>query len=111
MKHALLAASALVLASCTSTTPTDSATPAASAAPAPATATADIAAGQHVYQTYCVACHGGGDETAPVLDTLHTLGRERVSVALSPDGLMAVPAGMIDETQIGRASCRERVCT
>ncbi len=97
MKHAslLLAASVLALASCTSTATSDLNAPAASTA----LVTAEIAAGQHVYQTYCVACHGGGDETAPVLDTLHTLGRERVSVALSPDGLMAVPAGMIDETQ------------
>lgn len=94
MKHALLAASALMLVSCTSTTPADTAQPAASALPA-----ADIVAGQQVYQTYCVACHGGGDETAPVLDALHALGRERVSTALSKDGLMAVPASMLNGTQ------------
>lgn len=95
MNHAriLLAASVTAFAACTSTTPTAD-TASASAAPA-----SDVLAGQQVYQTYCVACHGGGDETAPVLDILHTLGRERVSAALAPDGLMAVPASMINENQ------------
>jgi aldose sugar dehydrogenase len=90
----LAAASAIALAACTSTT-----TPATQTASASAAPPADILAGQKVYQTYCVACHGGGDETAPVLDTLHTLGRARVTAALAPDGLMAVPAGMLDDSQ------------
>jgi hypothetical protein len=97
MNHAriLVAVSIISLAACSSTVPRGTSPVAAKASVAPA----DIVAGQRVYQTYCAACHGGGDETAPVLDILHTLGRERVSVALSPDGLMAVPATMINENQ------------
>jgi len=89
----LLAASVIALTACTSTTPVAEIASQSAAPPA------DVLAGQQVYQQFCVACHGGGDETAPVLDILHTLGRQRVSAALSPDGLMAVPATMVNDTQ------------
>ena len=38
---------------------------------------ADQIAGRDVYSQFCSACHNGGDETAPVLDELHGLGRDR----------------------------------
>ena len=100
----LFAASALalagVLASCSSTAP---AAEQASAGPAPTTTAAagspDVAAGNQVYDRFCSVCHNGGDETAPVLATLNTLGRDRISTALAKDGLMAVQAGMLNEEQ------------
>jgi aldose sugar dehydrogenase len=96
----LIAASALVLAACSSTAPTAEQGSAAPASPA-ATVAAGPAevAGQKVYAGFCAACHNGGDETAPVLRTLQTLGRERVSTALSKDGLMKLQAGMLNEEQ------------
>ncbi len=85
---------ALGLASCTSTAPPPEA--AATEMPAP---TLEAAAGQAVYDRFCAACHNGGDETAPELDELHTLGAARVSAALSPDGLMALQSGMLQPDQ------------
>lgn len=87
---AALAASVFVIAACTSTQTDRQTTP---------TAAIDTAAGQHVYNTFCAACHNGGDETAPVLDVLHTLGKERVSTALSPDGLMAMQSSLLNAEQ------------
>ena len=72
MKRSLIAASALALAAC-ATPQTDTQTTTTAAAP---TAAIDTSAGQQVYATFCGACHNGGDETAPVLDVLHTLGKE-----------------------------------
>jgi aldose sugar dehydrogenase len=98
----LFAASALVLASCSSTAPiadTASAPPASAPAGAAVLASADTAAGKQVYDTFCGACHNGNDETAPALDVLHTLGKDRVTTALSKDGLMAVQSGMLNEQQ------------
>src|SRR5690606_19080280 len=107
----LLAVSAIALTACSSTSPsTDPAPPpaalAAAQSPAPAAgpAPAEAIAGKQVYDQFCAACHNGGDETAPVLATLNTLGGDRVSTALSEDGLMALQAGML---KIGRASWRE----
>ena len=88
-----LAASVLAIAACTSTQ---------TAADAPATlagVSADQLAGPGVYNKVCSACHNGGDETAPVLDELHGLGRERISAALAPGGLMALQSGAISAQQ------------
>ena len=95
MKHpnVLLAASALAIAACTSTQ---------TAPDAPATVTvasADQIAGRDVYGKFCSACHDGGDETAPELDELHGLGRDRITAALAPGGLMAMQSGMINAQQ------------
>lgn len=98
----LIAASALVLAACSSTTPAaeQTATPAAGPAhPTTIAANAPELAGKKVYDGLCAACHNGGDETAPVLTELQRLGRDRVSTALSKDGLMALQAGMITPEQ------------
>ena len=111
----LFAASALVLASCSSTAPaadTASAPAAPAATPAPpaaraaagpaatqVVASADATAGKQVYDTFCGACHNGNDETAPALEVLNTLGKDRITTALSKDGLMAVQSGMLNEQQ------------
>ena len=95
MKHPniWLAASALTVAACTSTQT-------APDAPAiVAVASADQIAGRDVYSQYCSACHDGGDETAPELDELHGLGRDRITAALAPGGLMALQSGMINAQQ------------
>jgi glucose/arabinose dehydrogenase/mono/diheme cytochrome c family protein len=93
--HIWLAASALAIAACTSTQPaSETPTSVASAGPS-----ADQIAGREVYNQFCAACHNGGDETAPVLDELHTLGQPRIATALSPDGLMALQSGMLNEQQ------------
>jgi len=103
MKHRsrLLAVSALALAACTSApTASDSQTGATQAAP-PQTASvmSTVSGGKHVYETFCAACHSGGDETAPELKTLHTFNRKRVSTALSDAGLMALQSKMINADQ------------
>ncbi|MGD2133057.1 MAG: PQQ-dependent sugar dehydrogenase [Maricaulaceae bacterium] len=54
-----------------------------------------IAAGAEIYTTQCALCHGGGDETAPPLDTLHSLDPDRIATALTPDGLMSLQAGLL----------------
>jgi aldose sugar dehydrogenase len=88
-----LAASALGVAACTSTQSGPTA-PAAAAA-----VSADQIAGRGVYDQFCSACHNGGDETAPELDELHGLGRERVTAALAPNGLMSLQSGMLNAQQ------------
>ncbi len=102
-KPVLLAATAIVLAACHSTTPETAPDTTAQSASQPivqlATAPAEAAAGKRVYDTFCAACHDGGDETAPVLDELHALGRERVLAALAPGGLMALQAGALSGDQ------------
>ncbi len=101
----LLAASALALAACSSTAP-----PAADTAAAPSSAArpqlaaaapppAELIAGKQVYTISCAVCHAGNDETAPVLSELQKLGRDRVSAALSKDGLMKLQAGMLNDQQ------------
>jgi len=102
----LIAASAVVLAACNSTAPAAETAPVRVAAPTGAAAAAAVAgtpeaAGQQVYAGFCAACHAGGDETAPVLRELQALGRDRVTAALSKDGLMALQAGMLNEQQRG----------
>jgi glucose/arabinose dehydrogenase/cytochrome c5 len=94
----LILAPALILSACSSTAP--AAEQGSAAAPA-ATAVAGSpeAAGQQVYAGFCGACHNGGDETAPVLSSLRTLGRDRISTALSKDGLMKQQASMLNEQQ------------
>jgi glucose/arabinose dehydrogenase/mono/diheme cytochrome c family protein len=99
-KSILFAASVIALASCTSTEPA----PAGGAAveqPAVqlASAPAEVAAGKQVYDTFCAACHNGGDETAPVLEELHVLDRARIQTALAPGGLMALQAGGLNNEQ------------
>lgn len=89
----LAAVSALALASCTSTPP-----PSEPVAPL-TVASAEAGAGRQVYDTFCAACHNGGDETAPELDELHTLGKDRVTLALSQSGLMALQSKMINDQQ------------
>ena len=44
------------------------AAPAATAQPT--NVMAAVSGGKHVYETFCAACHSGGDETAPELSTL-----------------------------------------
>jgi glucose/arabinose dehydrogenase/cytochrome c5 len=105
----LFAASVLVLASCSSTaTPAADTAPqaapaaavaAASSAPAPVAVSADATAGKQVYDAYCGVCHNGNDETAPAMEVLNTLGKDRITTALSKDGLMAVQSGMLNEQQ------------
>lgn len=93
----LAAAPALVLAACTTAATTG---PHGESAAAPAaTVSADARAGSQVYAAFCAACHNGGDETAPGLDALHRLGRDRIVAALSPGGLMALQSGMLNERQ------------
>ncbi len=60
---------------------------------------AAVSGGSHVYETFCAACHSGGDETAPELKTLHTFNRERVATALSDKGLMALQSTLINAAQ------------
>jgi glucose/arabinose dehydrogenase len=96
---ALTAASALALAACTSTAPAaDPATPGATVV----AALPEAAAGLQVYDTFCAACHNGGDETAPELADLHVLSRERVSTALADGGLMAAQAKLLNAEQRSR---------
>ncbi|HPI49362.1 MAG TPA: PQQ-dependent sugar dehydrogenase [Hyphomonadaceae bacterium] len=114
MKHlsVMLAASTLVLASCTSAPATSgSESPpatSASVAPlpsAPPTAAAGpldaalVSAGQQVFATYCAVCHNGADDTAPQIDQLHTFDHQRVSTALSENGLMALQSKMLTADQ------------
>ena len=95
----LIAVSALALASCSSTAPTATPDPASATTTVASTAPGEAAGGQHVYGTFCAACHNGGDETAPPLTTLQTFNRERVSTALSKDGLMKLQAQALSEEQ------------
>ena len=96
----LLVASTLALAACTSTPPAnDTRTASAQATTQSASVMSSVAGGKHVYETFCSACHSGGDETAPELKTLHTFNRERVSTALSDAGLMALQSKMINADQ------------
>jgi glucose/arabinose dehydrogenase/mono/diheme cytochrome c family protein len=94
----LIAASALVLAACNSTAPTAE-TPAPGGAPVAFAAAPEAAAGHQVYNTFCSACHDGGDETAPELSVIQTFNRDRVSTALSDGGLMALQAKMLNPEQ------------
>lgn len=55
--------------------------------------------GVGVYQKTCGACHDGGDETAPELEALFTMGRERVTRAISPGGVMASHAAALNAAQ------------
>ena len=97
----LLVASTLALAACTSTPPAnDTRTASAQATTQSASVMSSVAGGKHVYETFCSACHSGGDETAPELKTLHTFNRERVSTALSDAGLMALQSKMINADQL-----------
>ena len=64
--------------------------------PAPPSAEA---AGLRVYERSCAACHDGGDETAPELGQLQALGRDRVSRAIHPGGVMATQAAALSEEQ------------
>ncbi len=63
------------------------------------TLTAAETAGVTVYQKACAACHDGGDETAPELEALFSLGRARVTAALSPGGVMATQASGLTAQQ------------
>ncbi|RYD97159.1 MAG: hypothetical protein EOP61_17000, partial [Sphingomonadales bacterium] len=105
--HALLAAT--MLSACASGPPaTDTATapapapvqtaaaPQAAAGPVDA---AEVAAGQKVFETFCAACHNGADDTAPQIATLHTFDHQRVSAALSDQGLMALQSKMLNPEQ------------
>lgn len=57
--------------------------------------------GVKVYQKSCATCHDGGDETAPELEQLLTLGRDRVTAAIRPGGVMATQAMGLSEEQRG----------
>ncbi len=57
------------------------------------------AAGVAAYQKACAACHNGADETAPELEQLLTLGRDRVSAAIKPGGVMATQASGLSPEQ------------
>ena len=102
--RAWLAASALAITACTSTAPpTDPApapVPASTAAPKSAALTvAAVSEGKKVYDTFCAACHNGGDETAPEIEQLHTFAADRVHTAISAGGLMATQAGALSPDQ------------
>lgn len=56
-------------------------------------------AGQRLYQQACSACHNGGDETAPELEQIVALGRERITKAIHPGGVMATQAAALTEAQ------------
>ena len=62
------------------------------------------AAGLRVYQRSCAVCHDGGDETAPEVDRLHALGRDRVLSVLGRDGLMALQAAGLTAEQRGQVA-------
>lgn len=98
----LLAASVMALAACSSTPTETAAAPSdpPAAAAAPGAAPAAVSAGKQVYASFCAACHNGGDETAPVLEELHALGRERIMTAISPGGLMALQGQMLNAEQL-----------
>lgn len=96
--HVWLAAYVLALAACTST---QAAPQTVLASAMPGAGSPEHVAGRNVYNQFCSACHNGGDETAPVLDELHRLGRDRITAALKPDGLMALQSGMLNEQQRG----------
>ena len=81
LRSRFAAASVLALAACTSA-PAATDTASLAASPATAAAASTAAAGQQVYNTFCAACHNGGDETAPELAKLHTFSKDRVSTAL-----------------------------
>ena len=65
-------------------------------------------AGQQVYDRTCGACHNGGDETAPELARLRTLGAERISRAIHAGGLMATQASGLTEDQRAIQAVAER---
>jgi aldose sugar dehydrogenase len=71
------------------------------AAQTPAAPAPEIA-GQQVYDRSCAACHNGGDETAPELARLRTLGADRISKAIHPGGVMASQAASLSEDQRGQ---------
>ena len=56
-------------------------------------------AGVAVYQKACAACHDGGDETAPELEQLQRMERERIATALKPGGVMAAHAAALSPEQ------------
>src|ERR1044072_5721257 len=88
MRHLPAVAAAAALACAASVSP-------AYAQPAKAPQMPGVA----VYQKTCAACHNGGDETAPELEQLLTLGRDRVSAALKPGGVMAGQASALTPEQ------------
>src|ERR1044072_2437042 len=91
MRHLPAVAAAAALACAASVSP-------AYAQPAKAPQMPGVA----VYQKTCAACHNGGDETAPELEQLLTLGRDRVSAALKPGGVMAGPAAALSPEQLAQ---------
>ena len=62
------------------------------------------ATGFRVYQRSCAVCHDGGDETAPEVDRLQALGRDRVLRSLGPDGIMALQAAELTDEQRGQVA-------
>ena len=98
LRSRFAAASVLALAACTSA-PAATDTASLAASPATAAAASTAAAGQQVYNTFCAACHNGGDETAPELAKLHTFSKDRVSTALSDAGLMSLQSKMLNTEQ------------
>jgi polyvinyl alcohol dehydrogenase (cytochrome) len=54
--------------------------------------------GERVYQTYCAACHAGGDSRAASLRTLQNMTAEALYYTLT-DGLMSAQASVLDEEQ------------
>ncbi len=61
-------------------------------------------AGFGVYQKACAVCHDGGDETAPAVDRLQALGRERILRALAAGGVMASRASSLSEAERGQVA-------
>ena len=91
MKRSLIAASALVIAACTTPqTDTQTATPQPPSTPQPASRSTPPTAAPVTMAAM---------KPRPSLDVLHTLGKERVSAALSPNGLMAMQSSLLNAEQ------------
>jgi glucose/arabinose dehydrogenase/mono/diheme cytochrome c family protein len=114
IKHfKVLFVSAFVLAGCNSSAPRTDQTRALSKSTAPAAASpgsatsgapavtpsAEVIAGKQVFDRTCSVCHNAGNETVPGVGVLRSLPADRISFALSDNGLMKAQAKMLTGDQ------------